>query len=368
MEKYEIAVDARMISSSGIGTYLQHIIPAVCNKYKTALIGEKELLKAYDANVIEFTAPIYSIKEIVSLPSLIPKCSVFWSPHFNVPISATRAERLITTIHDVFHLAFLHTLNFKQKIYAKIFYNLAVRRSDRVITVSKFSKQEILRYIPIEPSKIEVIYNGVSKNEFSRAYSESLAQTIREKYNLPASYLLFVGNVKPHKNLVNLVYALEQILKKETNVYLVVVGKKDGFITGENKLTNILKLHPLLKERIIFTGFADKEDLPFIYQNAKLFLFPSIYEGFGLPPLEAMSAGTLTAVSDCASLPEVCKAGALYFNPHDKHAISHTIEHALLLSSEEETAIKKVANLILDQYDWSTTSQEHLNLFDEYIK
>ncbi|GAB3526189.1 glycosyltransferase family 1 protein [Pontibacter brevis] len=367
MEKYEIAVDARMIHASGIGTYLQNILPAICSTYRTVLIGEKEKLAAYDAEVIEFNAPVYSVKELAALPFMIPACKVFWSPHFNVPLTAKRAEHLVTTIHDVFHLAYYQTLDIKQKLFAKLFYNLAATRSDRIITVSHFSKQEILKHTKAKPGRINVIYNGVHQEQFAQRFSAGQAESIRKKYNLPLGYILFVGNVKPHKNLLNLVHALPSLFKQHHHLSLVIVGKKDGFITGDTQVGKIIEASPLLKERTIFTGFADQEDLPFIYQNASLFVMPSVYEGFGLPPLEAMAANTLTAVSNQASLPEVCQQGALYFDPYKKDDIESVLQKALNLSTEEKRNLKQTALKICQGFSWEKSRQEHLRLFNEYI-
>lgn len=367
MEKYEIAIDARMINASGIGTYLQNMLSSICKTYKTALLGDKEELLEYQATIISFKAPIYSIKEVAVLPFLIPRCKVFWSPHFNVPVSAIRAEHIVTTIHDVFHLSFYRTLNRKQKIYAKLFYNSAASRSDKIITVSHFSKQEIIKHTTAKADRVKVIYNGVHQEAFARPFSETQGEAIRKRYKLPLHYILFVGNVKPHKNLQNLVAALEDTFKKDKGLFLVIVGKKDGFITGDNQVAGLIEASPLLKERIVFTGFADKGDLPFIYQNAKLFVMPSVYEGFGLPPLEAMAANTLTAVSNQASLPEICKEGALYFNPYSTDDIKHTLEKALELSTEEEAEIKLKALKISQSYTWEKSRQEHIDLLNEYI-
>ncbi len=367
MEKYDIAVDARMLHASGIGTYLQHILPAICSAYNTVLLGDAQQLKGYKAKVIACEVPIYSIREIIELPGLIPPCRVFWSPHFNVPLSTGKAEALVTTIHDVFHLAYYHTLNLKQKLYARLFYNLAIRKSSCVITVSAFSKREILKYVHNTPEKIQVIYNGVNQREFSRAYSLSEANLLRAKYSLPQDYLLYVGNVKPHKNLVKLVSALESILQADKAMHLLVVGKKDGFITGDNQLSAMLDASPELKRRIVFTGFVAGEDLPFLYQQARLFLFPSLYEGFGLPPLEAMAAGTLTLASNQASIPEICQDGALYFDPSDENSIRQRILQALELSPAALATQKNAGKSVANKYTWEASIRQHLSLFNEYL-
>lgn len=367
MEKYEIAVDARMIDASGIGTYLQNILPAICSTYKTVLLGDRNKLGVYQAAIIEFNAPIYSIKELIALPFLVPACKVYWSPHFNVPVSAGRAVHVVTTIHDVFHLAFYSTLNRKQKLYARFFYRLAAKRSDSIITVSNFSKHEIVKHTAARADRIKVIYNGVHQETFASHFTEAESEEISKKYKLPQRYILFVGNVKPHKNLIALVSALEPIFRKDESLFLVIVGKKDGFITADNQVGQRIAASPLLIERILFTGFAAQQDLPYVYQKAKLFVMPSLYEGFGLPPLEAMAASTLTAVSSLASLPEICQEGALYFNPYDEEDMRLVLEKTLNLTPEEEATLKNKATVVSRRYSWDKARQEHIKLFNEYI-
>ena len=325
-----ITIDFRMHNASGIGTYIKNIIPFLINEFNIILLGSENEIKQYDwqdkVEIIECNSKIYSIKEQLELFNNIPKCDVFWSPHYNIPLLPIKAKKRIVTIHDVFHLAFYDQLNFKQKLYAKLVINQAVKKSDKILTVSKFSRDEIKKYTNTA-KEINVVYNAIDFNKFKKIDNKSKLNLVKEKYSLPNEFILFVGNVKPHKNIKNLLLAI-----KNLDINLVVVGKKEGFITGDDNIQLLIKENHL-ENKIYFTGYVDDEDIPLIYNFAKIFVFPSIYEGFGIPPLEAQACGTPVIVSNSASLPEVCEESALYCNPYDINDIKEKIE--ILINDED---------------------------------
>ena len=280
-----LCIDCRMINHSGIGTYIRNLIPYFIEKYDTVLLGDPDELIGFNAkNIISLKSKIYSIAEQIELFRKVPKCELFWSPHYNIPLLPIMSNHRVVTIHDVYHLAFYNELSRKQKIYAKLVINAAVKLSDKVITVSTFSKNEIIKYTGCKPGVIAVVYNGV--DQFKK---DTFNRDVNAVYNLPLNYILFVGNVKPHKNLKVLLKAyllLSDELKQQYKV--VIVGKRDGFLTGDEELTRWINTHPEIQADIVFTGYVANDDMDVIYQNASLFVFPSVYEGFGLPPLEAM--------------------------------------------------------------------------------
>jgi glycosyltransferase involved in cell wall biosynthesis len=227
----KIVIDARMINDSGIGTYLKNIIPFLFDEFDITLLGKKsDLLKIfsnYKFEFINFEVPIYSIKEQLFFPLLIPNCDIFWSPHVNSPILPISAKRRICTIHDTNHLVFDSGMNRVKRFYAKILYLNSVKRSNKIITVSNFSKQEIANIFPYGEKKINVIYCGVAEIFFKGTYPIS-------NFKLPNKYILFVGNIKPHKNLITLLKAYQYLPQKFKNKYkILILGKKEGFITPD---------------------------------------------------------------------------------------------------------------------------------------
>ena len=320
-----ITIDCRMIFSSGIGRYLRDILSFLpqCGLFEKIyiLIYENDLEKLEVKNKlipILVTSKTFSISEQFELPLKIPKCDFFWSPQYNIPILPIKANMRVSTIHDVFQLAHFRQLSLLKKIYVKLMVNLCVTLSKKIITVSNFSKNEILKYTIANKKKIDVIYNGLSPN---------ISNKLIEKKNNIEKYFLFVGNVKPHKNLKRLIAAYKLFLESNKEYKLYIIGQKDGFLSGEHNIEEEIKGY---QEYIIFTGFLDDNILNSYYINASLFIFPSTYEGFGYPILEAMSFNSKIIASNRASIPEVGAQLIRYFNPLDVEDIEKSMKKALL--------------------------------------
>ena len=168
----KLVIDLRMINVSGIGTYLKNTIPKIIKTYKDVeILGNKNELSNFQwsrgINIIEFNEKTYSIKEQLQFSKVIPVCDVFWCPHFNAPLFSTKAKKIITTIYDVNHLAGINKTSFLKKLYAKILYKNASQKSATIITISEFSKQEIIKYTKVNEEKIEMIYCGVDTKKFT---------------------------------------------------------------------------------------------------------------------------------------------------------------------------------------------------------
>ena len=356
----KLVIDFRMHNASGIGTYIKNIIPYLVDRFEVILLSNKDNIKDYHfydkVEIIKCNSKIYSIKEQFELFNKIPKSDIFWSPHYNIPLMPIKAKKRVVTIHDVFHLAFYDTLSFKQKLYAKFVINQAVKKSDIILTVSKFSKKEIVKYTRASKN-IEIVYNAIDFDKFKIIDNKQVLLNIKEKYKLPNSFLLFVGNVKPHKNLKNLLLAI-----KDLNINVVIVGKKDGFITGDNGIKNVIKNNSLEK-KVYFTGYVDDEDMPAIYNLADIFVFPSLYEGFGIPPLEAQACGTPVIVSNIASLPEVCGDSALYCNPYDVNDIKEKIEVLLNNENLRQKLIQKGFENI-KRFSWKKSAKKIMEIIE----
>ena len=362
-----LCVDARMYRASGIGTYLQNLLPALAGSFRLTLIGNPEEIEEMNSVVIATNLPIYSVAELRRLPSLVPPCDLFWSPHYNVPLLPVRARRLVT-IHDVFHLAFQRTLSLKQQLYAQGMFRAAVHQSHHIITVSEFSQSEIIRYLGVGPPRITVIPNGVDHRRFKVIDNPALLQRVRTKYGLPSKFVLYVGNVKPHKNLLTLVKAWALLPDAFQDYRLVIVGKQEGFITGDGPLQMFIQRHPALAERIQFTGFVADDDLPVVYNLAHLFVFPSYYEGFGLPPLEAMACGCPVLMSDRASLPEVGGVGGCYVDPNQPEEMAKQIANLLQQTPHQRRRIVQQGLAQAQRYTWQKSIAAHQSLVRNLLR
>lgn len=364
MKEFTLCIDVRMIKNSGIGVYISELLKLLSGEFKLILLGNPEQLTAYEhtALIIPFFTPIYSIKEHFQLSRMVPQCDIFWSPHYNMPVLPVKARHKLVTIHDVYHLAFAQEMDVVKRIYARFMIGKAAAFGEKVITVSNFSKSEIQHYTNCSGEKIQVIYNGVVKKTTVQPF-----QVLQGKYNLPVKYILFVGNVKPHKNLAVLLKSyllLDESIKNEYRI--VVAGKIDGFITGDETSLNLVNHDPILKEKVVFTGYVDDEDMAGLYRYASLFVFPSFYEGFGIPPLEAMLNACPVIASNAASIPEICGDAALYFSPDDPMKLKEQIISVL---NDDELREKLVSKGLerASEFSWRKAADEHINLFKNII-
>jgi glycosyltransferase involved in cell wall biosynthesis len=360
--KKSVWVDARLLNKSGIGRYIAEMLPSIHEVYDLTCIVSNDGIAFMESHGIKYkilNTKIYAIKEQVELPAMIESCDIFWSPHFNIPLFPIKARKRLVTIHDAYHLAFYNKLSLKERLYANLFFRMALTLSDAVITVSAFSKAELLKFMGQRfNQKINIILNGVTS--FNNA---SIAQ-----FEEPKKYFLFVGNIKPHKNLKNAILAFKSfcIDNPNENYRFKIVGQKSGFINADEEVETLLFNDPLLRDRVDFTGFVADTDLKNIYQNAYCLIFPSLYEGFGLPPLESMLVGTPAIVSNRASMPELCGDAVLYFDPENPDSIKSKITEIVTNKSLYE----KMSMLGREQakrYTWKDAALKHLGLFNKLI-
>ena len=391
MTDHVFSVDLRMLHASGIGTYLQNLLPNLLSIHKDLkynLLGRRQEFRQFpiagneNVTLIDYDSPVYSLSEQIELFRKLPSdTALFWSPHYNIPLLPINAKKKIVTIHDVFHLAFFDQLSLKEKIYARLMLNAAVRMSDKIITVSNFSRSEIIKYTGADKDRITVIHNGIDrrlfrpitdKEKYSPASSPpkegiTILDNLRKKYSLPKEFIIFVGNVKPNKNLKRLLEAYELLIKKGDAKYgLVIIGKKEGFITGDSESFRFLKNSSSLQEKVLFTGSVDTSELPAVYNSASMLVFPSLYEGFGLPPLEAMACGCPVIVSNTASLPEVCGDAAYYVDPYSVESIAEGMNKVHSDGALREDLIQKGLERA-GMFSWEESAKEHMNIFEEII-
>ncbi len=355
----DLCIDARMAFSSGIGTCIRQLVPFFAEPpFRVRLLVDKEGQKWCEKfEQIVFPAPIYSIKEQVAYPWAIPACDLFWSPHYNIPLLPIRAKKKVVTIHDACHLALNRFLSWPEKIYAKFVMKRALHGADAAVTDSLFSKSELVRFLGNPKRGVNVIPVAVDQARFQRVTDFKIRAKIKEKYQLPDKFLLFVGNLKPHKNLAGLIQAFQD-LSLGRDWGLVIVGKKTGLRNGDGNREG---------KGILTIEDVPDEDLPVLYSLAELFVFPSFYEGFGLPPLEAMSCGCPAIVSDAASLPEVCGDAALYVNPENPSSIGEAIQKVASDGKLKEELVRRGLQRV-KKFSWADSASRYREIFQEVLR
>jgi glycosyltransferase involved in cell wall biosynthesis len=348
-----ITIDARMLTASGIGTYITHLVPEIIKalpEHSFSLLGQPEEIRAVirpqnaRVTIIPTTAKIYSVKEQLELPGLIPKeTKLFWSPHYNIPVFYRGP--LLVTIHDVLHLAMPQYLEgWHKKAYANWLFWCLRKKATAILTDSQFSKEEIIRYTPAGNQAISVVHLGIDENWFN---------VTKQQRPHERPYIIFVGNVKPHKNVRGLLEAFS-LVKDKIPHNLVIVGKREGFISGDE---GVARQAESLGQRVIFTGYVTDDVLKQYIAHAEALVLPSFYEGFGLPPLEAMACGCPVIVSKAASLPEVCGDAALYCDPYDPKDIAEKIKQLVANPSLQESLRQKGLEQA-KRFTWEQCAQE----------
>jgi glycosyltransferase involved in cell wall biosynthesis len=356
----KLTIDLRMLNASGIGTYLKNIIPGILHSFEhVSVLGNYDEISQFEwskqVTIIAFNEGIYSVKAQLKYPLVVPECDILWCPHFNAPLLPVKAKKIVVTIHDVYHLSKSNKLPLLQKMYARLLYKNAAGKAAAVFTVSQFSKQELIQYTGAPANKITVVYCGVDTRFFNPGIAQETA------LSLPENYILYVGNVKPHKNLITLLKAYNELEQGLRDSYkLVIIGKETGFINEDTSLAQFIGDNNLT-DRILFTGYVEDKEIPVIYKKAALFVFPSLYEGFGLPVLESLAVHTPVISSNAASLPEVGGKAVHYFNPLDFKELSKKIKE--VLGQPQNTGFIEEADRQVALFSWENSVQKHLEIF-----
>lgn len=347
-----LCIDARMAFSSGIGTCIRSIIPFFKSSSFKVILLVDELGRSWcqGFDQILFKAPIYSVQEQLFYPLKVPPSDIFWSPHYNIPLLPVRAKKRVVTIHDACHLALSKYLSKLERIYAQFVMKRALHQSDLVVTDSYFSKTELNFYFG--EKSIQVVPPAVDRTQFQKVNNPIELTRVKKKYRLPKRFFLYVGNLKPHKNLSGLLEAFTQSFLADFS--LVIVGKSEGLRHSISSISDT---------KVITTGDVPHTDLIVLYSLAEALVLPSFYEGFGLPPLEAMSCGCPTLVSSAASLPEVCQDASLYFSPENPKEIGETLRKIASNQLLRQELIQKGFQCI-QKYSWEKTSRQYLGLFE----
>lgn len=324
----KVVIDCRMWGEKfgGIGRYVKEIVTNLLQNqtWNCVLIVlnedvRSEIMNAFPSRkeVIVLSAKIFSLKEQIILPLMIPPCDIFWSPYMNVPFLPCRAKYRVVTLHDVFHLANPQYYGRLKCLFIGAYYHFSCKKSDLILTVSGFSKSEIRKYCGDKAyDKTVSVYNG-SEIDASKVSPKSIGN----------DYVLFVGNVKPHKNIKNALLGFQKMGNE--NLKFVIVGKKDGFITADNEVFTIVEKLNAKSERVLFTGNISDDELYRWYMGAKMLIQPSFYEGFGLPIVEAMTFGLPIACSDIPVFKELGGDKLAYFDPYSPKSICECMEKTL---------------------------------------
>ncbi len=356
----KVALDIRMIFHSGIGTYLRGLLGdyaenETAGSFEFTLVHETHATSSITipekARTIAFHAPVYSIREQIRYPvSRIGHVDVLHYPHYAIPLRWKRP--MVVNIHDLNHLEFPEYLpTLMHRAYARYFFNAVAKRADRIIVPTNFIKGRVIDLLGVGEELVRII--PYAAPDYFSPISEATAaddRSVLEKYGLKKPYLLTSGIYKPHKNYPFLLRAFALLHERlgDKTPALVMIGFRHGKNTVDLKhLIKELNLEPL----VFLPGYVPQEDVPSVYRNAQSLVFPSLYEGFGLPVLEAMKSGVPVAASDIAPICEVAGKCVATFDPRDINTLVDTLERLV----EDERFRKRLIQRGLERqrlYSW----------------
>ena len=314
------------------------------------------------ANLSKMFFPVRSVFRkwwLAGLPAMlrISPLDVFHGTNYCIPVFSNCPT--VVTIHDLSLFTQAHTHEDENVKRGKRRMPLMARRATKIIVPSEFTKRETIQYLGIREDKIQVIFEAARDNLKPLAAAE--CQPTLEKYQLRQPYLLYVGTIEPRKNLLTLIRAYDELLRTTTHrPQLALCGGKGWLFDEVFKLVEELKL----TDQVRFTGYVADEDLPALYSAAEAFVYPSLYEGFGLPPLEAMACGTATITSNVSSLPEVVGQAGLTHDPNDWQTLTAHIAK-LLGDPTAREHFRRAGIAQAARFSWDRAARETQSVYDE---
>jgi glycosyltransferase involved in cell wall biosynthesis len=332
----KIAIDARKWRDYGIGTYVRNLVRhlAHLDRETTYFLFCNHADESELRDLAENFVPVvdgsdgYSVGEHFSIPRKLKRLGVdlLHSPHYVLPLLC--GTRSVVTIHDCIHLLFPQYLpNRMAYQYARFMMGSAIKRSVLVFTVSEASRRDILHFYPgADPERLLVVPNAIDEAILADPGEEEM-ERVKERYQIRGRFVLYAGNIKPHKNLDRLIAAFAQLRHRSggEDLKLLIIGdetSRHGFLRRKVEECGV-------RQDVRFFGFVPAHTLAALYRLASVFAFPSLYEGFGLPPLEAMACGTPVVTSRISSIPEVVGDAAVLVDPHSIDDIAAGLQAVL---------------------------------------
>lgn len=331
-----------------------------------------------DFKIISLKSKNKFIWNVWTLPKYLRKHPVdVYHTQYITPFFMSRRIKIITHIHDVSFRAYKKFIKRSDLFFLETLIPLSLRRADKIIAVSQFTKNEIIKYYKVKPEKIEVVYNGTSlrsanlyettnnmQETSSPAFPLKNRERVREKYNLPEKFILYIGTLQPRKNIPMLIRAYLKIKNKIPNIKLVIAGNMEA-----HNVDVKIPLTPPFKRGeidVAFPGFIDERDKMALIEMAHLFVFPSLYEGFGIPILEAMSQNVPVAASDIPSLSEVGGEAYLKFNPRDLDEIAKKLYNSCV-NEELRDKLVSLGQSRIGFFSWEKSARKMLEIYKSLI-
>ena len=371
-QAFRIGIDARFfgLASAGLARYnrelIKHLLKAE-RPYKYVVFVRPDdagdpLLQHPDVEIRVSTIPHYTLREQLRFGAELRAAhlDLMHFTNFNWPLGYRGP--FLFTIHDLTLLQFAgRSPVSKLKIRPlRLAMQQGVKRSEVVITVSEYQRGLIAQTFGTSQDKIVVTHNGI--DQAFKPLPPAEVETFRKRHGLPGRYIMYTGQWRQHKNLLRLLKAFDQVHHHDPKLKLVLIGKVDEAFPIIPRTIRELGL----EREVIMTGFVEDVDLPYYYNAATVFAFPSLSEGFGIPPVEALACGTPVASSNAAPMPEILAQAAAYFDPHDTKDVATVISRLLTDQNLRQDCIKR-GLVQASRYSWEHTAETILKTYDQVL-
>ncbi len=359
MTKKIIAIDTQTTygQKTGFGFYVNNLVEALAEeagpyKYVGITPGvDRDLSSLSRFAWDQFQFPLRAMRSHAEL---------LHQPAFSAPV--LYPGKVVVTVHDLIARLFGSDIRFGSRQYFARWMPFSYRRADHIIAVSEHTKKDIVRELHIPEEKITVIYLAAG-SEFSPDRDPKVVKAVTDKYGVTQPYFVHIGTINPRKNLEFLVRAFSGVVKRYPDVSLVITGKKGWYYDGLFRAVTDLGL----EKKVIFTGYVADEEKPLLYNGALACVFPSVYEGFGLPPLEAMASGTPVVASKSSSVPEIVGGAGILADPADSAAWVTAME-AVLTKPKLRAELTTKGLHQASQFTWKKTARETIKIYEQVLR
>lgn len=354
----KIAIDTQTTlgQKSGFGFYVKNLVEALAK-----VDPKNEYVLISPSTERDFSTPQRWFWDQFIFPRRARKARVdlLHQPCFSAPLGYS--GKVIVTCHDLISIFFPENLPLASRLFYSKWEPFSYRKASKIIAISEHTKRDIMALLKIPEEKIRVIPLAASK-DFRPIKSKRKIKEVQKKYKTGENYILDVGTIEPRKNLPFLVRSFALAVREGVDANLVITGKKGWYYQGLFKLVADLNL----QDKVIFTGYVAEYDLPALYSAAKAFVFPSLYEGFGLPPLEAMACGVPVISSNTSSMPEVIGKAGILISPKDERLWAKTIVNILkdkaLALTLGQWGIRQAK-----KFSWEETARKTVEVYKEVV-
>jgi glycosyltransferase involved in cell wall biosynthesis len=368
-----VGIDARKLRDFGIGSYIRNLLEAISRQPESeryrfrvyARRSDREVMPDLPQNfqIVEDESPGYSLAELTRFAFRLyrDRLDLFHATHYVLPPLRGRA---VVTIHDIIHLLYPQLLpNRLALVYARVMIRRALSRADRIITVSYNSKRDLVDYFGITPGRVDVIYNGVSRR-FRPDIPAEERERVAKKYGLRTPYLLFLGGERPHKNAQNVIRAFAEARRSRPDLphVLALAGPIPRNTARIDALIGALDLG----SSIARPGLIEEDDLPGLFAGADVLLYPTLYEGFGMPVVEAMASGTPVLTSSTSALQEIAGGYSFLVDPLDVDAIARGIV-ALTTDPKIRSDYVELGRKRALDFSWHKAAERTLEVYAEAL-